>query len=173
MDSANVAFNCPDSMNLKNSSQIQLLLSLQKTISELKEAIAAAGKREGESIKVSSRMEARLSGPNFQITAITPEEQAIGTVDTVEWKWEIKPVSTGSQNLHLTLTALINVEGEATRRAIRTFDRKITVIVTPGQRLSGFLGKNWQWMWAALLIPVLGWLWKRAKRKEASNKIDL
>jgi hypothetical protein len=165
MESANIVFNSPRNINLRATAQIQLLLDLQKSMEVLRQAISAAGEREGARIKVSNRMEARLSGPSFQITAITPEEQAIGSAETVEWRWEIKPSAAGRHNLHLTLTALLNVDGASTRRAIRTFDKAIEVEVTLGQRASEFLGRNWQWLWAALLLPLVGWLLNRWKGK--------
>jgi hypothetical protein len=74
MEWGNIAFNAPRSMNLEDTALIQLVLSLAKPIEELKKMIKAEGEREGARIRISNRMEARLSGPNFQITAITPEE---------------------------------------------------------------------------------------------------
>ena len=168
MDWANIAFNSPQKINLNETAQIQLLLSLQKPMDELREAIAAAGEREGAKVRVSNRMEARLSGPNFQITAITTEEQAVGSIDTVEWKWEIKPTAPGRHRLHLTLTALFSVDGANTRRSVRTFDKSIEVEVTAGQWASEFFGKNWQWLWAAILLPIGGWLWKRWRGKTSA-----
>lgn len=165
MHSANVAFNSPQTLNLSETANIQLLLSLKKSIEELRREIASSGPTEGASVKVANRMEARLTGPNFQITAITTEEQAIGANDTVEWKWEIKPLATGTHNLHLTLTAIFNIDGATTRRSIRTFDKTIEVEVTPRQIVVGFVVKNWQWLWAAVLLPIGGWFWKRRTSK--------
>lgn len=163
MEWANIAFNSPQKLNLKETAEVQLLLSLRKTMDELRTEITAAGEREGAKVKVSNRMQARLSGVDFQIVAITDEEQAVGATDTVEWKWEIKPLAAGRHSLHLTLTALFSVDGATTRRAVRTFDKTIEVKVSAGQLASDFFGKNWQWLWAAILLPIAGWLWKRWK----------
>jgi len=167
MDSANIAFNSPRVINLHETTQIQLLLSLNKSIKELVRAIDAAGDKEGAHIKISNRMEARLSGPNFQISEVTPEEQAIGSINTVEWKWEIKPMLEGSHNLHLTLSAIFSVDGSPTQIAIRTFDKKIEVEVTMGQLLSDFFKKNWTWAWTSLLIPIVVLLRKRKNNKKS------
>jgi hypothetical protein len=163
----NIAFNAPWSLNLKDTAQIQLLLSLEQSVEELRGAVTAEGEREGHQVRVSNRMEARLSGADFQITAITPEDQAITSRGVTEWKWEVKPVTRGPHHLHLTLTAVFEVDGTSTRRAIRTYDKVIGVEVTPGQQASEFLAKNWQWLWAAILIPLGGWLWKRWKNRGA------
>ncbi len=172
MQFANAAFNVPAAMNLRDTASIQLLLSLVTPTEELKKMIEAEGLKEGVRIQVSNRMEARLSGSNFSITAVTPEVQAVSRNVTTEWKWDIKPVSEGKQYLHLTLSALINVDGASTPRAIRTFDKTIEVEVPWRQKTSLFIENNWQWLWAVILAPLAGWLWKRRKASSSNATPD-
>jgi hypothetical protein len=164
LEFGNIAFNVPSSMNLQDTETIQLILSLNKPIDELRQLIEAQGEKEGARIRVSNQMEARLTGLNFKITAITPEKQAITEKELTKWEWEIKPEKTGHSYLHLTLTAILTVEGISTARAIRTFDKTIDVNVTWRQKTAGFLLQNWQWLWAAIIIPIAGWLWRRRKK---------
>jgi len=166
MELGNIAFNAPESMNLHDTVIVHLVLGLSKPIDELKRMIEEEGAKEGAQIRVANRMEARLSGPNFAITAITPEEQAISESEVTEWKWEVKPNTEGRQYLHLTLSALLRVDGEPTQKAIKTFDKMIAVEVTWSQKVSSFFKKNWQWLWAAVLVPLVGWLWKRRRKKQ-------
>jgi hypothetical protein len=165
---ANIAFNTPESINFEQTAIIELVLSLGMPIEELKEVVVAEGAKEGASIRVSERMETRLTGPNFAITAITPEVQGISGVEITQWKWEVKPTQAGSQRLHLTLSALFDVDGTRTSRVIRTFDKEIAIKVTWQQKSWTFLKSYWQWLWAAVLVPIIGWLWK--KRKGRKNK---
>lgn len=164
MPFGNIAFNTPTAMNLRDTVSIQLMLSLDASVEELKKMIGGQGGKEGGYIQIADRMEARLSGSNFTITAVTPEIQAVSRQMTTEWKWDIKPVNAGRQYLHLTLSALINVDGSATPRAIRTFDKTIEVEVSWRQKASMFFENNWQWIWAIFLAPLAGWLWKSRKR---------
>ena len=154
---ANVAFNAPKTLQLDDVAVIQLLLSMQQSVEELQEMITAAGEREGESIKVSNRMQARLSGQSFKIEAITPETQAISGVDSTEWKWEIQPTRPGQQQLHLTLSATLDIEDERIPRTVRTFDQTIDVQVTLSQRLSRFVNSPLQWVLTVIAVPLLGW----------------
>ena len=165
MELGNIAFNAPKTMNLHDSAFIHLVLGVERTIEDIKRMIEEEGEKVGASIRVSNRMEARLSGRNFEITAINPEVQAVARKEVTEWKWEIKPRADGKQNLHLTLSALLSIEGKSTPRVIRTFDRIIIVEVTIGQQAKVFLQNNWQWLWAAVLVPIAGWIWKRRKRQ--------
>src|SRR3990172_852363 len=84
LEIGNIAFNAPRSMNFHDTAIIQLMLGLATPVDELKRMIEAEGEKEGTSIRVSDRMEARLSGPNFAITAITPEIQAVSRSDVTE-----------------------------------------------------------------------------------------
>jgi len=169
MKMANIAFNTPESMNLEKTELIHLILDMKKSVATLKNMIEGEGKKVGDRIRISSRMKARLTGQNFQIIAITPEIQAISGSYVTEWKWDIKPERTGSQKLHLTLSALIDVEGESTERAIETFDRVIDIQVTPGQTIKTFFKNNWQWLWMVVFAPIGTFLWRKKKGKGGEN----
>jgi len=166
MEFANISFNAPDSININESALIHLVLAVEETIDNLKKLIEAEGEKIGARIRVSNNMEARLTGYNFQITAITPEVQAVSRKGTTEWKWEIKPKEGGEQTLHLTISAVLNVEGTSIPKTIRTFDRKIDVKITMIHRANAFLTNNWKWLWTALLVPFLLWFWRKIKKKE-------
>ena len=168
MEFGSIAFNAPTNINIDDSHQIQLILSLAETVEGLKQSITEEGKKIGAIIKVSDRMEARLSGYMFQITAITPEIQAVSKSQQTEWKWEIHPKKEGKHRMHLTLTALLEIDGHSTPRTIRTFSKIIEVNVTATQKIGTFFKNNWQWLWAAILVPFAGWLWNR-KKKQLTN----
>jgi hypothetical protein len=33
--------------------------------------------------------------------------------------------------------------------------------------VSGFIQKNWQWLWAAIVVPIAGYLWTPAEKPRA------
>ena len=163
---ASVAFNAPTALPRGESAVIQLLLSLPKPIEDLQDELDEVGEREGARVRVSPLMEARLTGGSgLDVSAITPERQAVGSGTDTEWSWEIDAAEAGTEELHLTLSALITVEGDRTPRAIRTFDRTIVIHVGWGDRIEGFVGGNWQWLWAAVIAPFLGLVWGARRRR--------
>ncbi len=166
MDLGNIAFNAPTKMKLNAPSTIQLVLSPTNSIEELKDLVIAEGEKEGARIRVSDQMEARLSGTAFQISAITPELQAVTWNDITEWKWEVRPTQGGRHNLHLTMTAVLTAKGSSMQRALRTFDKTIEVEVSNWQRVFVVFRENWEWMWTLLALPIGGWL----LRKRQLNK---
>lgn len=171
MENASIAFNSPREINIHESAQIQVLLSLKDPPNQLKTLIAGEGEKNIDNIKVSNIMEARLSGHMFEVTSIVPEIQAVSNREQTQWRWIIHPKKQGRHKLHLTLTALLEVNGQPTPRAIKTFDKTINVKVTTGQQIKFFFENNWQWVWAALLIPVASGLHKRRKTHQSNDSI--
>jgi hypothetical protein len=141
-----------------------LRLDLHQSPADLAKSITAPGTVESDTIKVSNRMTAHLSGPDFDITANTPETQAVSGIEPTTWNWTIKPKSPGQHSLYLDLDADFILDGALTPRTITTFGRTINVTVRTGQQFTDFAKGNWQWLWATILVPIVGWLWKRRHR---------
>ncbi len=57
MEFATIAFNAPSIINIDDSPQIQLILSLSEAVDEIKQSIIEEGERIGATIRVSDRME--------------------------------------------------------------------------------------------------------------------
>jgi len=167
LETAHIAFNAPDTVGLGEVRPIQLLVSLSESVQALSRDITARGTITGDSVQVAPRMEARLTGSGFDIQAVTPEVQMITRQARTSWRWDISASESGTHQLHLTLSAILPVDGQPTHRTIRTFDHVITVYVSPGERIAAFLSNNWQWVMSAIFIPLFTWLirswWKRRR----------
>lgn len=142
LDYGHITFNSPETMNPRDKAVIQLVFDLKTTIDDLKQRVEAAAEKKGEHIRVSDRMEARLSGSNFAIRAITPEVQDVSRSNLTEWQWEVKPSSDGRHDLHLTLSALLSVDSASPPKTIITFDQAIEVKTTWYHRVRSFFEKN-------------------------------
>jgi len=166
LELVNVAFNAPRTMHLNEPVVIQLVLSGGRTIEQLQEELTALGEQEGEQIRASDTMEAQLTGPGFDIAPVTPEIQLVSKEAVTEWQWEVEPTKTGERRLHLALSALIDLGGKDRTYTVRTFERTLVVKVTFGERLQTFIGDNWQWLWTALLIPIVGLVLRWRQRRK-------
>ncbi len=166
----NIAFSHPESMTLKETRVVELLLDLDLPVDSLKQRIQSEGKKLGAPIRVFPRMRAELISKDFDIAALTPPEQLISHIEPTMWKWQILPLKKGAAMLHLTLSAPIEFQGSTTMRVVRVFERNVWVRVTLGQRIGEFIGNNWQWLWASVLLPLGGWLWRKRRKQAASAK---
>jgi hypothetical protein len=168
---ANIAFNTPEKINRDETADVVLVLSRKESIAVLKSAIGAdvTGGREGAAIQTASRMEAKLTGLGFDINPPTGVVQAVGSQDRVMWTWQVRPKATGPQTLTLTLTAKLDKHGVADK-TLQAFTRRIEVEVTPTQRVGDFVGKSWQWLWGAILVPLAagarGWYTSHKRSKD-------
>jgi hypothetical protein len=163
----NIAFNAPASMRYAQPHVVELLLYPSLSVADLQAQIQQQVGAESARAQISNRMEAQLTGSGFGIEAQMPDLQAVTSQQTTRWTWKVTPTGHGPQTLHLTLSAHIDVAGRDAPLVVRTFDREIRVYITIPQRVSGFIQKNWQWLWAVIVVPIAGYLWRR--RKKAAN----
>jgi len=169
---ASIAFNAPEAMALEETGGIELLLSLTEPVEVLQKQLTEIGKRHGAQIRVGTQVEATLLPVRktaFEVAAIGPDTQNLRP-DGNRWAWRITPLEAGAQELYLTVSAVYQVGGRDGRATMSTYRHNITVNVTPWKRIKAFGKNNWQWLWATLLIPAAGWLWKRSRRNPPSFK---
>jgi hypothetical protein len=170
LEPANIAFNTPSELRLDGQKAVQLLVSREQTIEDLQEQIEAAGATEGHEIKVSDVMIASLTGLDFDIQRTSDARQPVASTGVTMWGWSIEPTEPGTRSLHLTLSALIHVDGKEETYTVKTFDRTWTVVVPWPDRVTGFAGENWQWLWTAILLPLVAFVWRRLRTRQRGGE---
>jgi hypothetical protein len=111
-------------------------------------------------------MEAQLEGaPAFDVRPVTPTRQPVSRVAPTEWRWNVRANETGRHTLHLTLNAVVTVDGERFARVVNVLERGIEVEITPGQRVGLFLEANWQWLAGTIVLPLAAWWWTNHRRR--------
>ncbi len=178
MPTGNITYNVPPTMVQGEPHQIHLLMSPSQSLEDLKKQlqnrVQGNESLEGAQIKIAERMQASLTGPDFDIAPGEPQVQPVSSVEPTEWQWTVTPKKAGLLELRLDLYALLILkDGPPIPRKIRTFDKTIKVRVTPLQLVSGFVQGNWQWLWAAVLVPFVGWLWTKRKKHKGERKSGL
>jgi hypothetical protein len=170
LEPANIAFNTPTELQLDEQEAVQLLVSREQAIEELKEQIEAAGRKEGAQIKVSDVMVATLTGLDFDIQRTSDARQPVASTGATMWSWSVEPTESGTRSLHLTLSALIDIDGTEETYTVKTFDRTWTVVVPWPDRVTGFAGENWQWLWTAILLPLGALVWRRLRMRQRGGE---
>ncbi len=168
MQTANIVFDTPSSMYRNKTYIINLKLDAVKDISDLFKELSGTEK-ESAVVKYSSTMKAELISENkkaFEITPITPDTQVISSINTTSWKWDVTPLEQGEQNLHLSLTAFLDIEGKEKALSIKTFDKVIEVNISYPDEITLFMQNNWKWILGSLLFPLVGFWWKNNRKKE-------
>jgi hypothetical protein len=171
-----IAYNTPSSMVCDESTKIQLVLSPRATIEALKQKINGLGQTVAEHIRVADVMEVRLHGKAFETHALRPERQAISGANETEWLWEITAREPGNQELHLVVSAVLNVNGREGSRVLKVYDRTIEVHVTISHLAGTFVASNWPWLvgaGAATGAIAITWLVRRRRSREARRLSDV
>jgi hypothetical protein len=167
-----VAFNTPEKMRMAKTQQIQVVLGVSPTVSDLMSKITSPGKKEISSLKVGPNMTATLIGGGaFDISPSGPQSEFVTEESIASWTFAVTPKLTGPQELTLTIDATINVNGKDGPIRVNTLTRRIMVEVgwpeTPAEWFEA--GKTWfenlSWLWISILLPIGGIVVARWRKK--------
>jgi hypothetical protein len=158
-----LAFDPPRELQMGETKTITLLLSQKKTTSDLAQELkerGGGGRRHqiitAENIPTTERMEARLTGKDFQIEALDSEEQAITSDSSTIWRWDVTPTEWGKKRLHLTVAAVLEVQGDSATHTVTTYDKDITVTVRISQRLMSYASSIPSAITSGVILGILG-----------------
>lgn len=177
------AFGVPPQMKVGERTTARLRLSLQESAATLAAEIGRlspdAAAVLSDPVRVHTVMLARLDGTSgLEIRLLGgQEERTLDSAATEEWVWEVTAVQPGAESVHLELFAVIEVQGEQRKNLRRSWDAVVAVEVPPlppvlpaskWSALLAWVGKNFQWLWAAILVPLGGLAYRtyQARRRK-------
>lgn len=162
---AGIAFVIPESANIEDAISAQLLIDINKTEAELADALTVEGQQFTGKVAISKIVVAELHAPDFEVTQITPAQQAISETQPTEWLWTLTPKSVGTHSIYLTINAVVSVDDIKVERSIKTFAKTVKIEITRKQVVYAWISDNWEWAWSTLLVPLAAWLWSRRKKQ--------
>ena len=171
LSSGRVLFNPPEEM--KVGIEERVVVRLTKDITEnLTEGLKGPGAPQIEPIEVGTFMKVTLTGgDSFDINALSSEEQVVKPVGFTEWSWDVTPLKSGRQELHLTVTVRILIPGQYEQKIDwLVMDKQISVEVNPPYTFKRFIECYWQWIVATIIsaicvIPIILKLGGRTRKK--------
>ncbi|MDT4968133.1 MAG: hypothetical protein QOJ64_2870 [Acidobacteriota bacterium] len=169
LPTAKIDYNAPDTMNLEETTTIQLVLEPRGVTEEARKQIERVpGKRvTQENVKTTEEMEAQLTAADpsaFTITEITLVRQQIPQNEPTQWRWKVTPLKSGKQTLTLVLNVIYENHGKEQKRTLPTYEKTIDVSVGIRNRVTSVVTTAWDWIWKAMLIPALAALWLLIRR---------
>lgn len=183
-----LVYYCPARMLEDADNNVSVTITkaaVQEAIFQLEKRVAAttgqpAGEiREnisGSSISIASKMkvELKFSEKDFQ-TIYQPEhsDQIFDGENDMHWDWIIKPVSIGSKQLTIIVSAFDEQNGRwiAVQSPPKIFS--INVQIDPRSYVSklwGFFGSHPEWLLTQLLFPLIAFFYGRITGRKNQNK---
>lgn len=160
---AAIAYNVPTEVNIEDDFHIELLISLNDTVIELIEKIREKGGKVGDDISISRFVSVSLVAPDFDVKEISPEDQVLSTSEPTKWKWRLTPKKEGEYSIDLAVKSKIQYGDKLTERHINSYDRTITVKVTPAQKAKRMFDEHGKWLLSTILAPIFLWWLKKGK----------
>lgn len=169
---SSILFNPPSEMREQKTEIIEARIAWQDIAAARDQPFQGSGPVQETPLKISEIMTVTLIGDDdaFRIQPIGEAEQVIAGKPYGEWKWHVTPLKSGNQKLTLIAEAKILLEGRGEKPFYyKTLDRPIIVHVDHWFTLKNFISNNWQWLWAVVIVPLVGLLWglRRKKRRKA------
>jgi len=165
----NLVYNTPQKMKSSQTARITARIgSDQVSVGDLQFSLPATAGTTTATVAtpITPRMKMSLKSSDFDITALSSEEQIVsGTIPT-SWEWDVVPKHAGALSLHLAATVELN----NLSRDFAAIDREIDVKVDPVDATEKFVGKNLVWILGGCgtgLAALWGW-WKKRKAKPSS-----
>ena len=145
-----ILFNPPKEMKVGDTELVEVRIT--KNITEnLREGLEGRGVPQINETKVSSSMNVRLTGTNFDIDPQNGKPQAIESDKYTEWRFHITPLKSGIQKLHLTVYEIISIRGyDDKQKEYEIGDWEINVKVNP----RWFVERHWKFIVATILTIV-------------------
>lgn len=168
-----IVFNPPTEMVEQRTETIQARISFKDIGAALGEGLEGRGKPQELSLKVSETMKVTLTGDvnAFLIQPIGDEEQLVAGREYAQWEWRVTPLQPGTQKLTLIATAIIYLPGRGEKPSQpRTLNETIIVQVDRWYNARQFFANNWQWLWAVIVVPAAGLLWRRLRKGKSASQ---
>ena len=128
-----------------------------------------------EDIEVASFMIVKLhdaDGSTFEITPLTEDRQSVAGDVYSKWAWIVTPLRSGQQTLYLSVGTRFKLpNSNEETRFVPIYEKKISVQVDRIYETKHFLSGNWQWLTATLVIPLIGFIWHRRKKKGKETEL--
>lgn len=166
LQQANIVLSVPDTANIDEDVRVELVLSLQKDMDELRKDISESGVQHSDVILVSRILEVQITAPDFEVKSITPTRQLLSSTRTNSWKWTLRSKSAGIHSIDVSVTAVVELSGARTEHHIKTFNKRVDIEITSQQRLEQWFAKYWQWLATTIVIPLF--LWYKSRRKSST-----
>jgi hypothetical protein len=128
-----------------------------------------------EDIQVAPFMIVELNdadGSTFKIVPLTQDRQSVAGDGYTNWVWIVTPLEPGPQILYLSVGTRFKLpNSNEETRFTPIYEKKISVQVDRMYETKHFLSGNWQWLTATLIIPLIGFIWHRRKRKRKETEL--
>ena len=146
-----ILFNPPKEMEVGEPEPVEVRITKSMT-EELTRDLKGRGDPIIEEINVSTSMNVRLTGINFDIEPQNGAAQAIESDKFTKWVFYVTPLKSGIQTLHITVYVIISIPGyDDKEKEYEVEDWEINVKVNP----MWLLKCNWQFI-VGTLIAIVG-----------------
>lgn len=155
---------------------VEAVIAKTEDTQALAKSLSAPETAKGSLLAVGPLMTVTLSADPavFAITGVITGEQPVMTQQVSRWRWDVRPLRTGTQTLTLVASVDFFVPGQGTKTwALVTHREDVDISVGGWAVMAGFVNENWKYIGGSILAPAFAWVgrqwWKKRKRRKAKR----
>ncbi|CDZ52283.1 Hypothetical protein NGAL_HAMBI1189_44020 [Neorhizobium galegae bv. officinalis] len=172
---SSVAYNTPKRMSYQDDETIELVLAPETSAIVPSTKLGAdlnGDVRTISNLPYSIRMQAEISGPDFQISPSGPQERTILPDRATKWAWNVRPTAFGPDRvLILQISAILDFQGKPLPPANPIIVREKIFVHVGIMDRAVHVAQNMTVMHGAIAsiggtgLAVLTWVWARVRRQ--------
>lgn len=167
-----VAHSIPNSMQVGKIYTVKLRISKENNKMKLLDGDGVSisdnidSKITIASIRVEPIMSAKLISDSSKVSIQQTSTlvQNIEEEGFTEWEWRIMPVKGGDILLKLVVSVIVESETGKVKKDIPVYSEVVNVKSNIKFNIENFIKDYWQWLITTIIIPFIGWLYKRRKK---------
>jgi hypothetical protein len=130
-----IEYNPPSEMTEHVKERVEVRISPSLT-EDLKQGLKGRGIPQIDHIPVSTVMNVKLTGYDFNILPLSDEEQAVFASGYTQWEFDVTPLKAGKKILQLLVSASFDIgEFGEKKKSFPVMEKEIHVKVSPGERI--------------------------------------
>ena len=167
-----IVYRIPDTMKIDSEYIVSLRISRKRSIGILVGLVNGGGNLVERDIRVGDNMEVKLeetnaSEGNFKITDLSSGVQSIENDSSyTTWEWSVRPIKGGFHRLKV----LVVIKEKGLTKDIPVYEENIYIKSSAGFVVMDFIKENWQYLLGTIIIPFLGFIWKRRRDKKEKGE---
>jgi hypothetical protein len=176
-----IFFNPSQEMSVGETERVEVRLtrvSIENLSREnLTQGTRGRGEPQIENISVGAYMKVRLMGDNFDIKALSDEEQLVPSEGFTQWEFDVTPLESGAQKLQLAVAVRIKISNDGEeKRDYPVYEKLINVKVNPVYSAGKFMEINWQWILTTIIGlsgAIIGWIINKKRKSGKKGRVSL
>jgi hypothetical protein len=155
-----ILWNMPERMRVSLRERVEVRIGdTDLAEDQLREGLRGRGVPQIDRLEITPLMRVQLvaSENDFLVKSLSTMDHLIRHDNAAKWDFDVVPIRSGSRVLRVLVSMRVKVESNEEIVDLPSYEREVHVAVAPLHSTGAFIGRNWQWIATAIVVPLAAW----------------